>query len=156
MPQLNTEAQLSWLEYLLDMQGVADSSSAVSTNKKRTFVKQKFSFCLSKLFLQALLQILSKLQFVWNFYGPCPNPQVFSKNLFGFFATFLKKGSAKNFHRENFLWIYTASSTIVSRKKVRLNILFCDNVTIASLLREVAFSQENDGRSFLCFEILNP
>ena len=36
-----------------------------------------------------------------------------------FFATFLKKGSAKNFHREGFLWIYIVRSTIVSRKKVR-------------------------------------
>ena len=32
----DTEASLSWLEYLLDMQGVADSSSAVSTKKRES------------------------------------------------------------------------------------------------------------------------
>ena len=41
---ITMEAQLSWLEYLLDMQGVADSSSAVSTKTKSRGQKTS-AFC---------------------------------------------------------------------------------------------------------------
>ena len=57
--------------------------------------------------------------------GLCPKlRKLLVRTCLDFFATFLKKGSTKNFHRESFLWIYIVSSTEILRKRVRCNVIF--------------------------------